>query len=162
MHKPVHPIFNNRTRPVLIWGVFLSIFIAFYASVPLFWAWHDMSSRGTVHGKIIDVDNTAINNRPVSYSPYSPFPKYQDAVRRIKIEWYAGIAGGWPNTIVLTSVTDTYQYINQIPAGYLVTVTTIFASGARTKDSVRVKRDGIPTQLDLIRAPDGIRSDISE
>ena len=151
MHKPVHPIFNNRTRPILIWALFLLIFIAFLASEPLFWAWEGMS-RGTVYGKIIDVDNTAMNNRPVSNSSYSPFPKYQDAVQRVKIEWYSGRMGS-PNSIVLTSATNTYQCINQIPTGYLVTVTTISASGTRTKDSVRVKRDGIPTQLDLIRAP---------
>ena len=161
MHKPVHPIFNNRTYPVLIWGVFLSIFIAFLASDPLFWAWHDISSRGTVYGKIIDVDNTTINNRPVSYSRYLPLPKYHDAVKRVKIDWYAGRIGS-PNSIILTSATHMYQCINQIPAGYLVTVTTISASGKRIKDSVRVKRDGIPTQLDLIIAPNGIRSDISE
>lgn len=147
MHKPVHPIFNNRTRPILIWALFLLIFIGFLASEPLFWAWEGMF-RGTVYGKIIDVDNTAMNNRPVSNSSYSPFPKYNDAVQRVKIEWYTGRMGS-PNSIVLTSATNTYQFIKQVPQGYLITVTTISASGTRIKDSVRVKRVGIPTQLDL-------------
>lgn len=146
-HKPVHPIFNNRTRPVLIWALFLLIFIAFSASMSLFFAWRDMY-RGTVYGKIIDVHNTTMNNRPVSNSIYSPFPKYNDAVQRVKIEWYAGRQGS-PNSIVLTSATGTYQCIKQIPQGYLITVTTMSASGKRIKGSVRVKRVGILTQLDL-------------
>ncbi len=151
MHKPVHPIFNNRTRPVLIWALCLLIFIAFTSSVTLFFAWRDMY-RGTVYGKIIDIHNTTMNNGPVSNSTYSPFPKYNDAVQRVKIEWYGGRMGS-PNSIVITSATDTYQCINQVPYGYPLTVTTISASGTRIKDSVVVKRDEIPTQLNLTRAP---------
>ena len=147
MHKPVHPIFNNRTRPVLIWALCLLVFIAFTSSVTLFFAWRDMY-RGTVYGKIIDVHNTTMNNSPVSNSTYSPFPKYNNAVQRVKIEWYGGRMGS-PNSIVLTSATDTYQCIRQIPQGYHITVTTMSASGKRIKDSVRVKRVGILTQLDL-------------
>ncbi|MCG9126372.1 hypothetical protein JT359_02110 [Candidatus Poribacteria bacterium] len=150
MNRPVHPIFNNRTVPIFIFILFILIYTLFQNIPNFLWAWEGIN-QGNINVKLSHQDDIDMNYNMQINTEQGVSPKYHNALKRIRITWYAPGRISAKNFIILNSNSDTFTCIGQIPAGYRITITTISVDGTYIEEKEMMKGDGGITQLNLTR-----------
>lgn len=114
-HKPVHPIFNNRWQPVLIFIAWILISHLNGIAANIWRGFFD----GTVYGRVImengDVDPQQFEN--------------------IEISWLVGY-GTKQSNAVFTNSKGEYRFEREVPIEYHITMTAKYGNNCEIEENV--------------------------
>ncbi len=114
-HKPVHPIYNNRWQPVLVFIAWILISHLNGIAANIWRGFFD----GTVYGKVV-MENSETSTLPIE---------------NVEITWYVG-PGKKQSATVFTNSKGEYRFEHEVPIGYGITMTAKYGNNREIEENV--------------------------